>query len=104
LHRNEKDFARFQLPTTFRKKKPKRHNNFLSMKGFTITSILLVILSLQAFSQNTPLWLRYPAISPDGTTILFNYQGDIYRVSSEGGDAIPVTLSESYDYSAVWES
>jgi tricorn protease len=72
------------------------------MKGFTITSTLLFVLSIQAFSQNTPLWLRYPAISPDGTTILFNYQGDIYRVSAEGGDAIPVTLSESYDYSAVW--
>jgi len=31
-----------------------------------------------------PLWLRYPAISPDGQTIAFSYRGDIYAVPAAG--------------------
>ena len=49
-----------------------------------------------------PLWLRYPAISPDGQTIAFSYQGDIYAVPAAGGNAIPLTLGESYEYAPVW--
>ncbi|MHB8054970.1 MAG: S41 family peptidase, partial [Candidatus Aminicenantales bacterium] len=53
-------------------------------------------------AQDGPLWMRYPAISPDGQSILFCYQGDIYRVSASGGPAVPLTISESIDYSPVW--
>lgn len=59
---------------------------------------------LSVFAQDAASWLRYPAISPDGTTIAFNYKGDIYKVSSEGGVAIPLTLSEAYEYGAVWSN
>ncbi|WP_297093746.1 S41 family peptidase [uncultured Draconibacterium sp.] len=69
---------------------------------FFPTIVCIIIFSFNSLSQNEPLWLRYPAISPDGSTILFNYKGDIYKVSSSGGMAIPLTLSESYEYSAVW--
>jgi tricorn protease len=55
-----------------------------------------------SFAQDAPLWLRYPAISPDGQTILFEYKGDIWSVSSTGGNAVPLTLSESYEFSPVW--
>lgn len=48
------------------------------------------------------LWLRYPAISPDGTTILFSYKGDIYSVPAGGGAAAPLTVSDAYDYAPVW--
>jgi len=58
------------------------------------------VVPLQA--QDKPLWLRYPAIAPDGQSILFCYKGDIYKVSSSGGQAIPLTISESYDFSPVW--
>jgi len=67
-----------------------------------IVSIITLLFVFTAFSQNDPLWLRYPAISPDGKTILFNYQGDIYKVDASGGQAVPMTLSESYEYNPVW--
>jgi tricorn protease len=51
---------------------------------------------------DNPLWLRYPAISPDGQTILFCFKGDIYKVPSSGGQALPLTISEAYDYAPVW--
>jgi len=49
-----------------------------------------------------PLWLRYPVISPDGRTVLFCFKGDIYKISVEGGTAIPLTISESVEFSPVW--
>ncbi len=53
-------------------------------------------------AQVPPLWLRYPAISPDGKTIVFNYKGNIYKVASSGGTAIPLTTNEAYDYNPLW--
>lgn len=53
-------------------------------------------------NAQTPLWLRYPAISPDGKTIAFCYQGDIYLVPSAGGTATPITLHAGYDFMPVW--
>ncbi|CAN5801492.1 S41 family peptidase [soil metagenome] len=58
--------------------------------------------SLHAIGQDTASWLRYPAISPDGQTILFCYKADIYKVNVGGGQATPMTISEAYDFSPVW--
>lgn len=66
------------------------------------TLLFITLFSLSVFAQENPLWMRYPAISPDGSSILFNYKGDIYKVPATGGTAVPLTLSESYEYSAVW--
>jgi tricorn protease len=52
--------------------------------------------------SNAPLWMRYPIISPDGKTIVFTYKGDIYQVSADGGIALPVTLSDAYDFMPVF--
>ncbi|MDR2563749.1 MAG: DPP IV N-terminal domain-containing protein [Prevotellaceae bacterium] len=49
-----------------------------------------------------PLWLRYPAISPDGKQIAFTYRGDIYKVSAAGGEAKQITVHEGYEYMPVW--
>ncbi len=53
-------------------------------------------------AQDDPQWIRYQAISPDGNHIVFTYQGDLYRVSSEGGDATRLTFHESHDFMPVW--
>jgi Tol biopolymer transport system component/C-terminal processing protease CtpA/Prc len=53
-------------------------------------------------AQDNALWLRYPAISPDGKTIAFGYKGDIYRVDVNGGVAVPVTIHEAQDMMPVW--
>lgn len=53
-------------------------------------------------STDTPLWMRYPNISPDGTKIAFSYQGDIYYVPAAGGEAVRLTFTEDYEYQPVW--
>src|SRR6266699_1104594 len=68
--------------------------------AFCLSFVLLF--AFAGFAQDPALWLRYPAISPDGQTILFEYKGDIYSVPSGGGTATPLTLSESYEFAPVW--
>ncbi|MBM3295798.1 MAG: peptidase S41, partial [Candidatus Aminicenantes bacterium] len=55
-----------------------------------------------ASARSAPLWLRYPAISPDGKMIVFTYKGDLYRVPSGGGAATLLTLHEAHDVMPVW--
>ncbi|MBS1626559.1 MAG: PD40 domain-containing protein [Bacteroidetes bacterium] len=57
---------------------------------------------INVFAQNNPLWLRYPAISPDGKWIVFGYKGNLYKVSSDGGNAVALTLNESQNQMPVW--
>ncbi|PKP34463.1 MAG: peptidase S41 [Bacteroidetes bacterium HGW-Bacteroidetes-17] len=70
------------------------------LKSILFSFLLIITLTLTA--QENPLWLRYPAISPNGQSILFNYQGDIYKVAASGGIAVPLNMSDSYEYGAVW--
>jgi tricorn protease len=48
------------------------------------------------------LWLRYPAISPDGQTIAFSYHGNLWKVAATGGTAVPLTLGSAHNTMPVW--
>jgi tricorn protease len=75
----------------------------IQIMRITLTICLLTLLGvITAQSQESALWLRHPAISPDGESIVFTYKGDLYKVSSKGGAAYPLTLHEAYDRSPVW--
>ncbi|NQZ77008.1 MAG: PD40 domain-containing protein [Ekhidna sp.] len=67
-----------------------------------LTFLLLFSLVFVSIVSAQPLWLRYSAISPDGSKIAFTYKGDIYIVDSDGGNATPLTIDDSYDYMPVW--
>lgn len=68
-----------------------------------LSLFLLTFLTAQSlFAQDGPLWLRYSAISPDGSTICFSYGGDLYTVNSEGGKANLLTIHEAIDRMPVW--
>ena len=59
------------------------------------------VLTAQAASIN-PLWMRDVRISPDGKSVVFCYKGDMYKVSSDGGQAVQLTTQESYESDPVW--
>jgi tricorn protease len=52
--------------------------------------------------QCAPLWLRYPAISPDGKNIAFSFEGHLFVVPSTGGVAQLLTAGPAHDTSPVW--
>lgn len=56
------------------------------------------------YGQEIAGWLRYPAISPDGTEIAFTYKGDLYKVNASGGVALQLTFHEAHDFMPVWSN
>ena len=79
-------------------------NNTLWLAPVLLT-LLATTVSAQSpapASPQTPLWLRYPAISPDGQTLAFTYRGRIYTVAAQGGTALPLTLHDSHAMQPVW--
>ena len=67
---------------------------------FILTSALFVTTNI--FAEDNPLWMRYPAISPNGETIAFTYKGDIYTVPANGGKATQLTTHPAHDTQPVW--
>ena len=62
---------------------------------FLLGMALCLFSSLMA-QDGGPL-LRYPAISPDGESVAFSYQGDIWTVPRSGGLAQRLTIHEAYE-------
>jgi len=71
------------------------------MKKLFYTLLLCTFVTI-LMAQDDPLWMRYPSISPNGKSIVFSYQGDLYKVNAEGGAARPLTLHGAHDYMPVW--
>ena len=67
-----------------------------------LLSAAAAFLSTAALAQTSPLWMRYPAISPDGQTIAFSYKGDLWTVGVDGGQAHQLTTNPAYDAYPVW--
>ena len=70
------------------------------------TTLLALSLSVSSvlFAQEPPRWLRHSAISPDGKTVAFAFQGDIFTVSTSGGQARQITTSPYYESDPLWSA
>ena len=80
---------------------------FLSIRDiFTsispVKKLLFWLATLGVLQADDPQWFRYPAISPDGSTIVFTHGGDLYTVPSAGGRALPLTQHVARDYAPIW--
>lgn len=64
--------------------------------------LCFILLCHTTTTAEVPSWLRYPAISPDGKTIVFSYQGDLYKVPTAGGSAARLTTDKAYEYMPIW--
>ncbi|MCE7994876.1 MAG: PDZ domain-containing protein [Roseivirga sp.] len=64
-----------------------------------VSVLLLALLSLPVFAQNDVYFASTPALNPDGSEVIFAYDGDLWKVSSAGGTATRITAmdgEESY--------
>lgn len=60
---------------------------------------LLFSLSLLSYGSQAIHMASHPTLSPDGSTILFSWQGDIWSASSAGGQAKRITTHPAVDFS-----
>ena len=69
-----------------------------------LSLFIISFLVFPFFSSANDNWMRYSAISPDGQTIAFAYQGDIFTVSAKGGEAKQLTSHVAHDFMPVWSN
>ncbi len=64
------------------------------MKHFYILFLILLCPALLFTQSEAVRFMTYPTLSPDGSEIVFSYQGDLWKVSSNGGQAYRLTAME----------
>ena len=74
----------------------------MTMRNTLLSLFAFISIATTISAQDSPLWLRRNAISPDGTQIAFTYKGDIYTVATEGGQARQITTNPAYDSDPMW--
>ncbi len=67
-----------------------------------LLGVAAFLLSINTYATDDAAWMRYCAISPDGTQIAFSYKGDIYTVPVAGGRAMQITTNPAHDTRPVW--
>jgi tricorn protease len=72
------------------------------MKKIFLIPLFFICICYQAFAQGQPRWMQQPAISPDGKWIAFEYKGNIFKVSTAGGEATALTIADSYNGYPIW--
>lgn len=73
-----------------------------NFKMSVLVALFAIFCASSSYAQQEARWLRTPAISPDGSQIVFGYMGNLYKVSSEGGVATQITSGDDYKTRPVW--
>jgi len=60
----------------------------------------LLLASLSLFAQSEARFLSDPSLSPDGKTVLFSFEGDVWRASVKTGEAARLTAMQGYENDA----
>ncbi|MDK9699947.1 MAG: hypothetical protein OEM52_07380, partial [bacterium] len=73
----------------------------MSFRTSLFVVVFAALFTIHAFAE-TVFMPRTPALSPDGNSIAFSFQGDIWTVSSSGGEAKRITVHPGYEFHPVW--
>ncbi|MEM7315740.1 MAG: hypothetical protein AAF497_21590 [Planctomycetota bacterium] len=78
------------------------HRNLIVFSRAIVKIGTLFALAFPVSANGNSHWFRHAAISPDGDSIAFSHQGDLFVVATEGGLARALTTNDSWDGHPVW--
>lgn len=67
------------------------------MNKFLTAAALFI--SAQLFSQNNAYFLSNPTLTPDGNTVIFAFEGDLWKANVSDGQATRLTAMQGYETS-----
>jgi Tol biopolymer transport system component len=62
-------------------------------------SLALCFAAIVLFSQNNTYFLSNPTLTPDGQTVIFAYEGDLWKANVSDGNATRLTAMQGYETS-----
>ena len=68
------------------------------MKRLSLSAIFCFAV-LALFSQGNSYFLSNPALTPDGNTVIFAYEGDLWKANVNDGNATRLTAMQGYETS-----
>lgn len=74
------------------------------MKRILSSAVLIISQLLICIAVNAQPLILQTEISPNGETIAFTYQGDIWTVDAKGGRANRLTIHEGYESRPSWDN
>ena len=66
----------------------------------SLYSVLLAFAASTAVAQPSPYFASYPALSPDGNTIVFSYEGDLWKADPAQNNAVRLTAMQGDETNA----
>ncbi|HEY0356501.1 MAG TPA: S41 family peptidase [Flavisolibacter sp.] len=70
------------------------------MKQFIISFLGLAMAASVSAQGNEAYFLSQPALTPDGKTVIFSFEGDLWRADVNSGQAFRLTAMQGYETSA----
>ncbi|HEX6847060.1 MAG TPA: hypothetical protein VF144_08785, partial [Chitinophagaceae bacterium] len=64
-----------------------------------LLSAFILLSSFQTFSQSNTYFLSNPTLTPDGQTVIFAYEGDLWKANINDGNASRLTAMQGYETS-----
>jgi Tol biopolymer transport system component/C-terminal processing protease CtpA/Prc len=62
-------------------------------------SLVCCLAAIVLFSQNNTYFLSNPTLTPDGQTVIFAYEGDLWKANMNDGNATRLTAMQGYETS-----
>ncbi|HSK14379.1 MAG TPA: hypothetical protein VK907_14255, partial [Phnomibacter sp.] len=66
----------------------------------SIICLMLLFTCYSGIQAQQAHFLSSPALTPDGSTIIFSYEGDLWKVPAAGGQAVRITAMPGYESGA----
>ena len=65
-------------------------------------SLLFLLLTAILSAQTDVYFTSYPSLSPDGSKIIFSFDGDLWTIPSSGGQALRITAMQGNETDALY--
>ncbi|MEO6541305.1 MAG: hypothetical protein ABIN74_09955, partial [Ferruginibacter sp.] len=69
------------------------------MRSILLTIHLLLCTVLLSAQDNSAYFLSNPSLTPDGQTVIFSFEGDLWKASVANGQASRLTAMQGYETS-----